>query len=350
MPGMRFLALVALLATSVAAASEPALAAFAQLPADPAPPELIRDSHYWISNEDHLELFHEAVKDKGGVYLGVGSDQNYLLGAWARAEVLVLMDFDQSIVDLHRVYRLLFLAARTPEEFLRLWRRESRAEVRRLIQESPSTRFDKARMLRAYGTARWAVERRLKRVVEQMAEASLPCFLVDAGDYAHIRGLYERNRVLIARGDLTAERTVAAIGRITKQAGKKMGVLYLSNAEQYFPYDGNYRRNMRALPLDENSVVVRTSGQRGITHVKGTYYHYNTQSGSSFLAWLADPKTRDARMMLRYAPDTGKARGLSRLDTGPAEAREALKQKLLEKRMIRKVAKLSRTRRSGARR
>ncbi|MFY0565410.1 hypothetical protein ACN28E_16425 [Archangium lansingense] len=347
---MRVLALVALLATSVAAASEPALASFAQLPADPAPPELVRDSHYWISNEDHLELFHDSVKDKGGIYLGVGSDQNYLLGAWARAELLVLMDFDQSIVDLHRIYRVVFLAAETPQEFLRLWRRESRPELRRLIEEGYPDRKERAGALRALGTARGAVERRLDRVVEQMAKASLPCFLVDAAEYAHIRRLYQENKVFMVRGDLTARRTVSAVGQAAAQAGKKVGVLYLSNAEQYFPYDAQYRNNIRALPLDESSVVVRTSGQRGISHVKGTYYHYNTQSGSSFVAWLADAKTRDVRAMLRYAPDTGKARGLSRLDTGPTEAREALKQKLLEKRAKQRGRQSSRTRRSEVRR
>ena len=49
-----------------------------------------------VGNEDHLDLFRPAVKDKGGLYIGVGTDQNYLLGAWARAEALVLMDFDIS--------------------------------------------------------------------------------------------------------------------------------------------------------------------------------------------------------------------------------------------------------------
>lgn len=348
MPAMRALALLAVLASCVASASEPALSAFANLPADPAPPELVRGLHYWISNEDQLELFHDAVKDKGGLYIGVGSDQNYLLGAWARAEVLVLMDFDQSIVDLHRVYRVLLLKAETPGEFLRLWRQESKPEVRGLLEEGYPDKKERAAALRAYGTARGAVERRLNRVVAQMKKASLPCFLVDADEYAHIRRLYQEDKVFMVRGDLTAQRTVSAIGRAAAQAGMKVGVLYLSNAEQYFPYGEQYRSNIRGLPLDEHSVVVRTSGQRGITHVKGTYYHYNTQSGTSFVAWLGDAKTKSVLSMLRYAPDTAKVHGLSRLDTGPDEAREAWKQKLLAKRQVKKgKGRVRRTRREA---
>lgn len=348
MSAMRVFALLVVLASSVASAGEPALSAFASLPADPVPPELVRGNHYWISNEDHLELFHDAVKDKGGLYIGVGSDQNYLLGAWARAEVLVLMDFDQSIVDLHRVYRVLFRKAETPEAFLRLWSQESKPEVRRLIEEGYPDKKERVPVLRAYGIARWAVERRLHRVVEQMKKAQLPCFLVDADEYAHIRRLFQEDKVFMVRGDLTARRTVSALGRAAVQAGMKVGVLYLSNAEQYFPYDAQYRSNIRELPLDENSVVVRTSGQRGITHVKGTYYHYDTQSGTSFLAWLADAKTRSVLTMLRYAPDTAKVHGLSRLDTGPDEAREAAKQKLLAKRQMKKVKPRSRPLRDEA--
>ncbi|PTL75236.1 hypothetical protein [Vitiosangium sp. GDMCC 1.1324] len=342
MSGMRVFALLAVLASSVAFASEPDLSAFASLPADPAPSEIVRGTHYWISNEDSLDLFRDAVKDKGGIYVGVGTDQNYLLGAWARAEVLVLLDFDQAVVDLHRVYRVLFRAAETPEDFLRLWRLESRAEVRRLIEEGYPDKKERVPVLRAYGVARWAVERRLKRVVAQMGKASLPCFLVDEAEYAHIRRLYQEDKVFMVRGDLTAQRSVSAVGRAVAQAGKKVGVLYLSNAEQYFPYDAQYRRNIRELALDEHSVVVRTSGQRGITHLKGSYYHYNTQSGPSFLAWLADAKTRSVLAMLRYAPDTDKVHGLSRLDIGPDEAREAVKQKLLAKRQVKKAKGLSR--------
>jgi hypothetical protein len=343
---MRVAALVALLISSVASASEPApstalagdpsLSAFASLPADPAPPELVRGLHYWISNENNLDLFHEAVKDKGGIYVGVGSDQNYLLGAWARAELLVLLDFDQAIVDLHRVYRVIFLAAETPEEFLRLWKLKSRPEVRHLIQEGYSDKKERAGALKAFSVARWSVERRLGRVVDQMAKASLPSFLTDATEYGHLRRLFQEDKVFMVRGDLTARRTMSALGKAARDAGKKIGVLYLSNAEQYFGYDAQYRSNIRGLPLEE-AVVLRTSGERGIKRVKGTFYHYNTQSGPSFAAWLEDKKTRKAIGMLRLATDSEKVRGLSGLDIGPTEAREAAKQKLLAKRQTKKV-------------
>src|SRR6218665_1717520 len=203
---MRLLTLAAVLVSTLAAASVPSGSAFSRLPPDPAPKEIVRGLHYWVSNEDQLELFHGAVKDRKGLYLGVGSAQNYLLAASAGAgpEPLVLLDFDQSIVDLHRVYRVLFRAAESPGDFLRLWRAESRPEVRQLIAQGYPDRKERTGALLAYGTSRATVERRLHRVVARMAKVSLPCFLVDAADYGHIRRLYLEDKVHLVRGDLTA--------------------------------------------------------------------------------------------------------------------------------------------------
>jgi hypothetical protein len=330
---MRAPALLALLVSALAHASEPSLAAFASLPADPPPPELVRGLHYWVSNEDRLDLFHAEVKEKGGVYVGVGTDQNYLLAGWARSELLVLLDFDQAVVDLHRVYGVLFREAETPEAFLRLWRQESRPEVRRLLKESRLRPSERAAALRAHATARWSVERRLLRVIEQMKQASLPCFLVDAAEYGHVRRLFLEDKVFLVRGDLTARRSLPALGQAVRQAGLTVKVLYLSNAEQYFPYGAQYRHNIRALPMEADTVVVRTSGQRGVPRVRGTYYHYNTQAGPGFAAWLGDAKTRNVLAMLKHAPPA-EVRGLSRLEQGPAEARLATLQRVKEARAL----------------
>jgi hypothetical protein len=175
-------------------------------------------------------------------------------------------------------------------------------------------------------------------VVAQMKKAALPCFLVDEAEYAHVRRLYQEDKVFLVRGDLTAKRSMRAVGEAAVQSGMPVGVLYLSNAEQYFRYTAQYRANIRGLPFSESSVVLRTSGLGGIKRVKGTYYHYNTQSGANFVTWLADDaKTRDAYRMLRSATDSDTVRGLSRMELGPDEAREAARQKLLAKRQVKKA-------------
>src|SRR5262245_14183161 len=65
-------------------------AAFSAVRADRAPETIIRDTHYVVSNEDRPQAFRGAVRDRGGVYIGVGSEQNYVLAGWARPEVMVL--------------------------------------------------------------------------------------------------------------------------------------------------------------------------------------------------------------------------------------------------------------------
>ena len=49
---------------------------------DPPPPHLVRGTHYVISNEDRHDLWLKTVQGKGGAYLGVGTDQNYVLAGW----------------------------------------------------------------------------------------------------------------------------------------------------------------------------------------------------------------------------------------------------------------------------
>ena len=141
---------------SAAAKSEGPLAAFRALKRDKPPKAITRDTHYWTGNEDNLQLFYPHVKDLGGIYVGVGTDQNYLMAGWAKSEVLVLMDFDQSIVDIHGVYRAIFKAAETPEAFLELWQAKKRKAVLALVKEEfKDDKRQRYASLKAYGTARW---------------------------------------------------------------------------------------------------------------------------------------------------------------------------------------------------
>ena len=67
---------------------------FDGIESEPPPPKLTLNKHFLISNENHLHYFHDLVKDVGGVYLGVGSEQNYVLAGWAKSERMIIVDFD----------------------------------------------------------------------------------------------------------------------------------------------------------------------------------------------------------------------------------------------------------------
>lgn len=260
--------------------ADPIAAAFGALEADPAPPEsLTRGNHYVVSNENRLELFKDALEGRGGAYIGVGTDQNYLLGAWAGAEVLILLDFDQMVVDIHSIYRLMFAKAETPQELIGWWAKGKKKDVHALLDEGLSgDALQRAKEAYAFGR-KW-IEWRLKRVAKRLARLKIASFLTDQGQYDHIRRLYATNRVFAVRGDLTKATAMGSVARAAKAAGVPLRTIYLSNAEQYFKYDKQYTANMLAMPTDERSVIVRTipDGNKG--------YYYLVQEAANFRRWL----------------------------------------------------------------
>lgn len=293
------------LAASIVAAAD--LSGFQKLPEDPPPVQITRGAHYWIGNEDRLDVFYDDVsKDavKGGVHMGVGAEQNWMFVGWSKPEVAVMFDFDQSIVDLHRVYFVAFAAAATKEEFKALWLDKSRKGLREGVIATYPKGPKRQGALTALDVARWSIERRFAKLETQMAAKGIPWFLVDDAQYAHCRELVTSGRAFAVRGDLTANKTLTAIGAAANTAGLKVRTLYLSNAEQYFMYKKQVRTNFKSLPVDDNTVVMRTHGWRSLAWVKdGNSYHYGVQSGPSFHAFVDDASVWDARQILQWAPE-----------------------------------------------
>ncbi len=299
-------------------ATQPDLAAFDALRRDPPPDALTRDTHYWVSNETRLELFRPEVEGRGGIHVGVGTDQNFILAGWSRPEVMVLMDFDQAIVDLHHAYRAAFLAADTKEAFMRLWTNRGRKDLKAAIAAHTDDPRRQARARRVAVHARWVIARRIERILAFHKDHQT--FLTDDETYAFVRSLYQQGRVFMARGDLTARRTMQDIAEAAQATHKVVRVLYLSNAEQYFDYDKAFRSNIASLPLDGESVIVRTSGLKNFDRVPGTYYHYNVQTGPSFQSFVGDKPAKNVNFMLRHREPT-RHLGFSRLTRTAAEAR-----------------------------
>ena len=287
---------------------------FASLPEDPKPDELIRNSHYWISNERNLQLWHEHVKDLGGAYLGVGTDQNYVLAGWAKSDLMVVVDFDAAIADLHQVYGLFFDAEETYEGFYQRWSPTREAEGLAMIDERLADHPNVKNIRKAYKIARQLVWARLRIVRKSFEKHGIPTFVTDQEQYDHVRTLWRNGRVFARRGDFTANATMVALGKAMKDSSLAFNVIYLSNVEQYVDYTPEWRRNFLGLPVGDKGVVVRTLGWGGFGFVdEAEKYHYNVQPAPKFLAWLGESRVKNLPTMLHYRTRTD-TQGLSLLD------------------------------------
>lgn len=286
---------------------------FAGLPRDPKPDSLIRNSHYWISNEINQQLWHEHIADKGGAYLGVGTDQNYMLAGWAKSDLIVVVDFDIYIVDLHRVYALFFEEAETFEDFLQRWSPEREEEGLALIDERYQDREDYDRVRKAYKVARQLVWARLRNVRKAYDKLGIPTFISDQEQYDHIRTLARNGRIFAVRGDFTADETMVAVGKAMTDSDLAFNVIYLSNVEQYIDYTPEFRRNFIGLPVGDEGVVVRTLGWSAFGFAEGEEYHYNVQPAPKFLEWLEKSRVKNLPNMLHFRTKVDTV-GLSLLD------------------------------------
>lgn len=267
--------------------------AFDEIEADPAPKKLTNSRHYFTSNEDLHTVYRDALTDKGGVYVGLATDQNYVMAAWARAELICLIDFDQMVVDLHAVYGALFLEARTPVAFLDLWQSRAQEKVEGLILDAAPDEATGERRVTAYRKSRKVVERQLNRQLAAYHRDGVPTFLEDQAQYDHLRGLWQAGKVIMLRADLNGPQALKGLARAIESVNRKVSVLYLSNAEQYFKYGAAFRQNMLSLPMDDDTLILRT------WHVGKVKYIYLLQSGSNFRAWLQDPRYSFVQAMFK---------------------------------------------------
>lgn len=292
-------------------------AALAGIKADPPPKEIIRNSHYWISNEYRHDLFQPHATDLGGIFVGVGTDQNYLMAGWAKPEVLILMDFDTAIPRIHRAYAIAFEQAATPEAFVAFWEEQNAAAVLERLAADFGDAQDGKRTVQAFRTARPLIQRRLARTLRDYGKRGIKTFLDDADQYAWLKALWANDRVIAIRGDLTADVCMQSIGAAAKAMNLPVRGVYMSNAPQYFDFSPQFRANMQALPFDERSVMLHTLTRGKFGYADG-YYHYNVQPGLNFQDWMANSRYRKLTQILRHRT-VSKIEGFSTMEKGPAD-------------------------------
>jgi len=298
---------------------------FASVRSDPVPKELCAESHFVVSDESDHWLFKSDLSVPGGAYLCVGTDNNYTMAGWGKPDYLILMDFDQVVVDVHKVYRAVFLAAPSPEAFMSLWAKESASELREILIKTYEDPVEQMRVLKAYRISRNLIEWRLKTQMRFYRAKGIQTFMDDPQQYEFIANLYRTNRVLLSRGDLTGKRTMKDIARVLKELGVPVRVVNLSNTEAYFDYMPSYRENIAALPIDENTLILSTSLLTTDPWAAQGHYRYYIQKGLDYVSWLQRASTFSAKT-IRMKRVKGHARGLYRLGP-PPEPRQLKKHK-----------------------
>jgi hypothetical protein len=255
----------------------------AAIPEDPPPAEIIKGTHYFVSNELTPEAFRRQAKRRGGIYLGVGAEQNYLFAGWARPEVLIVADFDQWVVDVHFIHGVLMREAPDPAAFVALWSPKQKERARELITAAAADPATRERILDIHRITHRGVYAKLLNQHYGYRDRKISTWLTSRKQYEHVAGLYKRGHARALRGDFTGRLSLQGIAAAARQLELPVRTIYLSNVEDYFPYASGLGRNLLAQPIDERSIVLRTWA------VDGTSYMYVAQGAGDFQRWLARP-------------------------------------------------------------
>lgn len=290
-------------------------ATFARLVRELSEPGGFFDTDNLISNE--RSVLHalddlDAVDAHGGAFLGVGPDQGFSYIAHTRSTLAVMLDVRRDNLRQHLFFKALFGIARNRAEYLALWlghdvpadvERWAGADTERLLawlDAAPATAAsrdaaaarvraalealpvaldstDRAVIARIHATflrdglaLRFTTFGRPPRpfyptlrdlVLETDRRGRRRSYLADEASFQYVKELQRRHRIIPVVGDLAGPHAMRAVARELATRDIVVRVLYVSNAEDYVLRDGGFGRyvdNVRALPHDARSVIVRS--------------------------------------------------------------------------------------------
>lgn len=278
---------------------------------------------YVKTNESRHDVWFPYIEDLGGIYVGVAADQNYTLIGVAKPEYVFLLDLDWRVTELHRAYEVLIEASEDAKTLHERFHEDNAEASEKLIEEAlkgtiPDDHLRKTLM--SWRSARETVYRHLNHVIDRDRNGEATSWLSNPEYYAHVRKLYQNDRVRMLVGNLTGDTSVQTIATAADKLGVPVKVLYLSNAEEYYNYTDQYRANIEALPIADDSVVLRTIYSKKWVHAD-SLWNYQVQPLADYKQRLEDPKNTRRTRMLRYADNEGvlerntdSVEGLSRLN------------------------------------
>ncbi len=289
------------------------------------------DTDNLISNElSYLQVLPrlKEITTSGQVYLGVGPDQNFTYIVQVRPTTAIIIDLRRDNLLQHLYFKQLIEASDNRWEYLTLlfgkkppkgFRPDPSAGIPGLVEHFQGLSSDRDFFEQNFLEVWSDIRRRFPQVTreedrgtfhaiavtffedsfqlrfrshgrlprpqyptyEQLARATdqtgqMRHYLNSESDFQFLKEMQEENRIIPVIGDFAGPTAVRSVGEYLKRQGLVVSTFYVSNVEFYlfgnrgFPL---FLENLKRLPVDHNSVIIRS------------YFHYRqrhpeTLSGS----------------------------------------------------------------------
>jgi hypothetical protein len=273
-----------------------------------------------LSNERWMQyVIPELLRDTkpGGVYLGVGPEQNFTYIAVLKPKMAFITDIRRGNMHTQLMYKALFeLSADRADFVARLFSRKRPAGLdSKATAESIFTAYAKAKNgdATAYNENLKAIDDLLVKkhgfplspgdladigkiyntfyrygpdlnytssgnsfgargyfvtyadlMMETDEEGVNHSYLASENNFKVVKEMEEKNLIIPLVGDFAGDKAIRAVGKYLKEHNATVMAFYLSNVEQYLRGRWNsFCANVAALPLDENSTFIRASRNFG---------------------------------------------------------------------------------------
>jgi hypothetical protein len=279
------------------------------------PGGFFRISDNYTSNEREVGRLFTMLRDvgvSGGVYVGVGPEQNFSYIAAIRPAMAFVVDIRRQAVMQHLMFKAMFELSTDRADFISLLFGKPRPAgidsampIQKIWDAYWPVVSDSAAAARNYARITDLLTRkhRFKFTAEESAQlesvfyafysygpsistrgapggrgggngatfadltgysfddAGQPqSFLSTEENFTVVKGLHERNLIVPVSGDFGGPKAVRAIGDYLQKHGGVVSAFYVSNVEQYLFGDakqGAFYDNVATLPVSEKSVFIR---------------------------------------------------------------------------------------------
>ena len=285
-------------------------------------PAQLNDSEYWKTISDFSEPDGSFIADfytsnepgyqvvipqltksvaPGGVYIGVGPEQNFTYIAALRPKIAFIVDIRRDIMLEHLMYKAIFELSADRADFVgNLFSRKRPAgltadsPVQAIFQAYTSVKGESERaeqnlkgiLGRLKTVHRFALsdsdDARIRSIYFEFfrwgpqissegpdfsalmmrtdTEGRNWSFLSSNDNYDRVRAMHEKNLIVPLIGDFGGPKTLRAVGQYLRNHGAIINVFYVSNVEDYLSRVWmGWTGNVATLPIDSSSQFIRWS-------------------------------------------------------------------------------------------